>query len=687
MPALKQNDESTNNDITVKMAQTDFMTAESNSITKPLIRSDVQRRHDDMYGRTVGNRYKIGRRIGIGGMAVVYEATDERLDRQVAVKMMLPQYAEDESFTERFYLEAKSAAGLQSPNIVAVHDWGFDEPTSTYYIVMELLDGTDLKHGITDHAPLPCKMTAEIAEQVCNGLRVAHSHGIIHRDIKPQNIMVMSDRTVKIMDFGIARPSDVHLTTSKNVLGTAQYISPEQTRGMEVSPASDIYSLGIVMYECVTGKLPFDGKDAVTVALKQVKEQPVPPSELCDDVDAMMERIILKCMEKSPDDRFESAQALYDALDAYIQGKAMEVPVVDSAMTVPMAVPGDVTSQSKQDSSAKKNDDHSKRKRVAIIAGIIGVLLAGSIVFYITNGFGTGIVRTLTFDVPNVVGMSEDDAKETIAEAGFKVGEVTDEYSDDVDTGLIMSQSPDSADGKKEKGTNIDIIVSKGKEPPKTASVPSLAGMAQDEASTKLKELGFEVSVTYGNSDTIANGKVMDQNPAGNTTLQVGSTVTITISKGIDAVEVPSVTGMTKDEARKALEEAGLSLGTVSQSASDTVKKGKVISQETQDGSSVKRGASVNVTISTGKETVNIGSLGLVGKSLADAKNTLNSYDITATVNGSENLDSIVQNVSPTTVEKGGSVTVTTTEPKSNTTNTDSSNSDKNANGTNVNGE
>lgn len=688
MPALRRNDESIANDITTRMTQGSPTTTDSGSVTKPLVRTDARKRHNGVYGRTIGGRYRVGRRIGIGGMAVVYEATDERLDRQVAIKMMLPQYAEDESFTERFYLEAKSAAKLQSPNIVAVHDWGLDEPTGTYYIVMELLDGTDLKHGIIDHAPFPCKTTAEIAKQVCNGLRVAHGHDIIHRDIKPQNIMVQPDGNIKVMDFGIARPSDAHLTTSKGVLGTAQYISPEQTRGMEVSPASDIYSLGIVMYECVTGRLPFDGKDAVTVALKQVRERPVPPSEICGDVDAVMEGIIIKCMAKSPDDRFESAQSLHNALDAYVQGKVTGNPIVNDTMTAPMPIRGDVIDGGGKDGIAKKDANHGGRRRVAIVACILAALLAGGVAFYVTNGFGTGVVRAVTYDVPNVVGLPEGDAKKAITEAGFVVGEMTDEYSDDIDTGLVVSQSPDGTDGKRVRGTSIDIVVSKGKEPPKTASVPSLAGMTQDEASTKLKELGFEVSVTYGNSDTIANGKVMDQSPAGNTTLQVGSTVMITVSKGMDTVEVPSVVGMTRDEARKALEEAGLSLGTVSQSSSDTIDKGKVMSQETQDSADVKRGTAVNVTVSTGRETVNVGALGLVGKSLAEAKNALNSYDVTVTVHGNDSLDSIVQNVSPTTIEKGGDVTVTTTTvPKDKTINPDDSGNDEGVKDTNANGE
>lgn len=623
---------------------------------------------NDLSGTILGKRYRLEQRIGIGGMAVVYRAKDITLDRDVAVKMMLPQYAEDEKFKERFYLEAKSAAQLQSSNIVAVYDWGQDETTGSYYIVMELLHGTDLKHAIIrnaekTHEPLSCQTTAEIAIQVCDGLQEAHNHGIVHRDIKPQNIMILNNNTAKIMDFGIARPSDVHITTGSNVLGTAQYISPEQTRGLDVTPASDIYSLGIVMYECVTGRVPFDGSDAVTVALKQAREMPVPPIDAVPEppiesipaIDPIMNRIILKCMAKNPQDRFESAAALRDALEAYLDGKTPDLGIMPTDKMPAL-----------QDDSKKDNQKpvQSKKRIAVIIAIIIAVIAVGATATVLfmnaEQAQQEAAANANMTSIPDVVGLDANDAQKAITDAGLSVGNISYEYSDDVDENKVISQSMNPDDGRVNKNTAIDLVVSKGPEPPATMTVPSLTGMTQEAASNQLAQLGFDVKVVYDHSDTIEAGKVMDQSPASNTSLQVGSTVTITVSQGSESVSVPDVTGKNQTEAKKLLSDAGLTLGTVSQSSSDDVDKGLIISQSATAGSSTKKGSTIDITVSTGKETINVGSLGLIGKTLAEAKNTLNTYGITSTVSGSTDLDSIVQDISPTTVTKGETVTITT---------------------------
>ena len=239
-----------------------------------------------MEQRVLGGRYLLKDKVGTGGMATVYRAQDQVLDRTVAVKIMLPQYAGDATFAARFKQEAQAAAGLSSPYIVGVYDWGKDG--DTYYIVMEYLRGTDLKSGIKSHGALDPKKVAQIGSQISSALSVAHKHEIIHRDIKPQNIMVLPDGNIKVMDFGIARAKNSHLTQDNNVLGTAHYVSPEQTRGQDLGPTSDIYSLGVVMYECATGRVPFDGDDAISVALKQVNELPIPPSQINSGVDATL---------------------------------------------------------------------------------------------------------------------------------------------------------------------------------------------------------------------------------------------------------------------------------------------------------------------------------------------------------------------------------------------------------------
>ena len=278
-----------------------------------------------MVSKVLGGRYTVQDKIGTGGMATVYRGLDEVLGRTVAIKTMLPQYATDPSFAARFKQEAQAAAALQSPYIVSVYDWGKDE--DTYYIVMEYLRGTDLKSGLRKHGALDSKKVAQIGSQIAQALSVAHKHDIIHRDIKPQNIMVQPDGNIKVMDFGIARAKNSHLTQDNNVLGTAHYVSPEQTQGKELGPTSDLYSLGIVMYEAATGEVPFKGDDAISVALKQVNEQPVPPSQLNPNVDPQLEAIILKCMQKDPAARFQTADDLSKTLRDYLAGRLAQVNV------------------------------------------------------------------------------------------------------------------------------------------------------------------------------------------------------------------------------------------------------------------------------------------------------------------------------------------------------------------------
>ena len=268
-----------------------------------------------MVGRTFNNRYTLTERVGLGGMAEVYRAQDNVLGRTVAVKVMLPQYAADPTFTKRFRQEAASAANLQSPYIVSIYDWGLDG--ETYYIVMEFLRGTDLKTAINERGAINQRKAAEIGSQIAQALSVAHEGGVIHRDIKPQNIMIQPDGNIKVMDFGIARAGDAGLSQTATVLGTAHYVSPEQAQGKELTGASDIYSLGVVLYEATTGKLPFDGQDAVSVAVKQVNELPAPPSTINPNIDPGLEAIIMKAMEKDPDKRYQSAQEMLDAIEEF----------------------------------------------------------------------------------------------------------------------------------------------------------------------------------------------------------------------------------------------------------------------------------------------------------------------------------------------------------------------------------
>ena len=296
-----------------------------------------------MIGRIFNNRYQITECIGVGGMAEVYRATDNVLGRVVAVKVMLPQYAADENFARRFKQEAASAANLSSPYIVNVYDWGQDD--GTYYIVMEFVRGSDLKTAIKERGAINQRKVAEIGSQVCQALSVAHKQDIIHRDVKPQNIMVQPDGNVKVMDFGIARAKNSTMDKTASVLGTAHYISPEQAQGKDLTPASDLYSLGIVMYEAATGKLPFDGPDAVSVAMKQVQEAPVLPSEIKPDIDPGLEAIIMKAMAKNPSERFATAMEMRYALNDFLMGRPVNVGGFTSAQTAVIGGMGSAQTQ------------------------------------------------------------------------------------------------------------------------------------------------------------------------------------------------------------------------------------------------------------------------------------------------------------------------------------------------------
>ena len=567
--------------------------------------------------RVLGGRYLLKDKVGTGGMAVVYRAQDQRLDRTVAVKLMLPQYAGDATFAARFKQEAQAAAGLSSPYIVGVYDWGKDG--DTYYIVMEYLRGTDLKSGIRSHGALDPRKVAQIGSQICSALSVAHKHEIIHRDIKPQNIMVLPDGNIKVMDFGIARAKNSHLTQDNNVLGTAHYVSPEQTRGQDLGPTSDIYSLGVVMYECATGHVPFDGDDAISVALKQVNELPVPPSQENPNVDGDLERIILKCMEKDPANRFQTADELRGVLNAYIAGHAVEVaePTRVIAGAVPMgsgatetrvmsdatqamarpagtagvtAPRGGINPAASQFQAEDEPRGMSKGKIAGIVIGVVAVIAAA--VFITMSVLGGD--KTMT--VPSYLDQTEEVARQNIENDGYKVGTVTPEWSDKTE-GTVIDQTPDPGKEAKE-GDTIDLVVSKGPEPAKKVKVPNLSGMTEEEAEKALNDLGLKGEKKEEANDA-EKGTVFTQEPNASTEVEEGSTVTYYVSTGPDTVSVPNVTGYSESDAKAALEDANLSVS-VETSYDDSVPEGQVIRYS--PSGKVEPGKTITITVSQGKE-------------------------------------------------------------------------------------
>ena len=543
-----------------------------------------------MTGRVFSNRYQIEDRIGIGGMAEVYRAQDTVLGRVVAVKVMLPQYAADPEFTQRFRHEAAAAANLQSPYIVNVYDWGAEG--DTYFIVMEFVRGSDLKTAIQQRGAINQRKVAEIGVQVCQALAVAHNLDIVHRDIKPQNIMVQPDGNIKVMDFGIARAKNSVMARTSSVLGTAHYISPEQAQGKELTPASDIYSLGIVLYEAATGTLPFDGPDAMSVALMQVNDFPPMPHEVNPDIDPDLETIIMMALEKEPGRRFATVADMRQALSDYLMGRSIGsamtavmpgavapdastrvmAPVaggmIDATQAMPNVgpTPRDAGQPTAYRSSAGAPKKKSKRGLIVALCAIVALIAVGALAFAFIGGDGKM--------VPDVTGKSLEEAEKIIRAEGFEVGTKNSAYDKDVEEGHVISQDPRGLSRAKE-GTKINLTISQG-----TEQVTAAPG-----------EYSSEIEVN----------RIISQTPAAGTEVPKGSVVEYVISLGAESVAVPNVIGDSENAALNTLQSAGFKVS-VEREYSSSYGSGKVISQSPSSGTKVEKDSTVTITISLGPE-------------------------------------------------------------------------------------
>ena len=625
-----------------------------------------------MSANMLGGRYQVQDRIGTGGMATVYRGLDEVLGRTVAIKTMLPQYANDPSFAARFKQEAQAAAALQSPYIVSVYDWGKD--ADTYYIVMEYLRGTDLKSGIRKHGALDCKKVAQIGSQIAQALSVAHRHDIIHRDIKPQNIMVQPDGNIKVMDFGIARAKNSHLTQDNSVLGTAHYVSPEQTQGKELGPTTDIYSLGIVMYEAATGQVPFQGDDAISVALKQVNEQPKPPSQLNPNVDPQIEAIILKCMQKNPADRFQTADELYRTLRDYLAGRMQAVnsatamlpaqvtnkldrgaaPVAGGTAAMPRTErTGRFYAQSATAQAAEEEEARQRRHRRNVILGVVGGIAAAAIIiFALVTLLGSGAnMRT----VPNITNVPVDEAIEQIEAAGFVAGEPEYTYSDTVEEGLVCEQDP-AAYREMPEGSTINFRVSNGPAPIEQVEVPDLRNMTQEEAEEALRDANLTGNRgTDEESDEIEEGKVASQDTEPGAMVDAGTAITYHISSGASQKVIPNVVGDSQSSATKRLEDDGFVVNVNEQYSSSP--EGTVIDVNPGVGETAAVGSTVTITVSLGVQYVNVTNV--VGWTGSQASTALSNSGFSVTINGPS--DGVVVSQSVTgSAPYGSSITLTT---------------------------
>ena len=649
-----------------------------------------------MIGRMFNERYKITERIGIGGMAEVYKAQDQVLGRTVAVKVMLPQYAADPEFTARFKQEAASAANLQSPYIVNVYDWGQDG--GTYFIVMEYVRGTDLKTAVQQRGAINQRKVAEIGSQVCQALSVAHGQDIMHRDIKPQNIMVQPDGNVKVMDFGIARAKNSVKAKTSSVLGTAHYISPEQAQGKELDGASDMYSLGCVLYEAATGQLPFDGPDAVSVAMRQVNEAPLPPSQVKPDISPDLEAIIMKAMEKNPANRFQTVRDMKHALDDFLMGRPLNLAgagvasaptsVMGTAPAIMGAEGGTAVMQPltpgnsgpmQQATSFRMNDESEKKSRkktVGIVIGLIaGIIAIAAVAMALIGGEAK---------VPNVVGQTQDSAVQAIEAAGYVVGDVTEEYSADVVAGRVCKQDPE-ADSALEKGGKVNIVISRGVE---KGSIPDLSGMTAEQAEKAIKDAGYTPQYAGNEASEADADTVSKQDPAAGKEADKGTTVKYWISTGPEDIEVPNVVGYDQASAKSTLEKAGFTVSVATGSYSDEYAEGEVMSQ-TPNGGKLGKGETVTITVSKGqdpdKKAISIPSV--VGMTQSQAQSALADagfrYNVSETSSNSVEKGVVISQSQTGTGKKGDTITITvSTGPSSSSGNGNGSgNSDSSGNG------
>jgi serine/threonine-protein kinase len=549
-------------------------------------------------GTVIDGRYRVIERVGSGGMADVYCAEDEQLGRQVAVKLLHRRFAEDREFVERFRREASSAAGLAHPNIVGVYDRG--EWDGTSYIAMEYLDGRTLKQLIVDEAPLDPVRAIDIAVQILRGARFAHKRGIIHRDLKPHNVMVDAEDRAKVTDFGIARAGASDMTQTGSIMGTAQYLSPEQAQGHAVTPQSDLYSIGICLYEMLTGRLPFDGDSAVTIALKQVNEPPIPPSAFNGAVTPELEGVVLHALEKEPMHRFTDADEFILALE---RARTHILEGSPDQMTAAFAVVGPPTGPHE----VIVEDDGGPGRAWWIALLVIVLLLGGA-------GLAYALTRPDKREVPNVTGKPLAAALAILQNAGFSPN--VERTPSDADEGTVLRQDPQPGT-KAQEGDEISLVVSDG---PGTKAVPNVVGQPVKAATKTLQEAGFKVDQQDSPSDDVPKGRVISTSPDAATPIDVGSTVVLTVSTGREKGKVPNVVGQDREDARAQLEQAGFVVD-VTEQEDATHDAGIVLSQDPAPGTELTEGKTVSITAAKEPENTQVPSV--IGRGVDEAVNQL----------------------------------------------------------------
>jgi beta-lactam-binding protein with PASTA domain/tRNA A-37 threonylcarbamoyl transferase component Bud32 len=629
---------------------------------------------DTLINTLFDGRYRILRKLGSGGMANVYLAEDEELGRRVAIKILNDRYANDELFIERFRREAKSAAALSHPNIVSIYDRGQAE--GTYYIAMEVIEGRSLKELILTRGPLPLGQAIAYTLEMLEALRFAHRHGIIHRDVKPHNILI--GERLKVTDFGIARAGASQMTEAGSIMGTAQYLSPEQARGAPVTASSDLYSVGIVLYEMLTGKVPFSGDSAIEIAMKHLNELPKPPSKIRPEVPEELDHVVLRALSKAPEDRYQSAEEFAEDLHRVEAGLPL-APETSEAATALLAAPGatiggttqvlptDATRVGQRPQAPGRpppyrpgymyEEPPPKRRRWAPWLLVLLLLAAAGIAgWYVFTKIQDQLAAAQPVSVPNVVGIRELKAKAKIEEAGLEP-KIERSASAEFDKGIVMDQKPD-AGTRIQKGDQVTIVVSTGVA---QAVVPDVVGMDYADAVDALDEVNLDASKREVFSTKRA-GRVIGQDPPAGEVVDEGTAVVLRVSKGEETATVPDVLDQPESSARAELEAAGFAVESV-QAPSDTTPEGLVSAQSPGPGSEVRKGSTVTITVSTGPSTTTVPNV--LGEEEQQARDDLKNAGFKVKV---ENVpvtdpaqDNVVQDQDPdggSEAEPGSTVTI-----------------------------
>jgi serine/threonine-protein kinase len=573
-------------------------------------------------GSTIDGRYDLLRRIGSGGMADVWLAEDSHLQRRVALKVLHRRFAQDREFVERFRREAEAAAGLQHPNVVAVFDRG--DVDGTYYIAMQLLEGRSLK-ALIDQGLTP-EQSVALIRQVLEGAGFAHRHGVVHRDLKPQNVIVDDEGKVTVTDFGIARAGASEITQAGSVMGTPHYLSPEQAQGQGVTAVSDLYSIGVILYEALAGRVPFEADSAVAIAMKQVSHTPQRPSSINPSVTPALDAVTMRALEKDPGQRFQSAEAFIAALDAALRDPGAEHGGTAAFAPLPPPV---VSPEEEADAEADREEEARRRRRRLIWGLVAAAVLIGVLI-------GLALSRDTTTSVPSVTGNQLDTAIRLLEQNDFTVGDVR-RVEREAPAGTVLEQNPAASPPANQASLDcallsffcskpkVALTVSAG---PGSAKVPATAGLVAEEATAKLEGAGFDPQLEQVNSEDVEAGLVIHSDPSAGTTATRGSTVVLTVSKGQKLAKVPVLVGTQRSLAVQQIRGRGL-VPAVEEEESPK-PAGEVIRQSPSAGTQLPPGSSVSIVVSKGEAKAKVPNV--IGKERRQAVEALRAAGLDPTV-------------------------------------------------------